>query len=381
MNRTLCALVLGIWCLGTCAAAAKLPFLYEIERPEVYHQVKPVAAPSTSSNVRPTLPKCDTKYRNGTYPVMNPVFCDQFYYCDNGKIKAFQCDDGFAYTPYKGCKLVHTVDCSKRPRLQIPRGTEPCRRRNEIRADPAGCGRFVVCENNKASLGRCPPQQSFDDVNKTCRAQTNEDRVNCAPQLPPRPVEAPKPNRTDIPSIVVPSVPDVVSAVAQSALQVINLIPSRPLSISFQTSRPATSQELNLTERPSKPSPAVQQPQHTETVQPTTQLPTTLRPPASVSAEISFSSHPLQSAPQTPIGCPSTPCDPALSNWRCPEETYLQFGDHARYPYLDSCDKFIICYRDRSYRVAGCEAGRVFNRLTKVCVPRREIPSCSGTAR
>jgi hypothetical protein len=54
----------------------------------------------------------------GTYSLPHKQFCDRFFVCQNGQAYLGQCDDGTAFVPFSGCKLLHLVNCSGRAKLR-----------------------------------------------------------------------------------------------------------------------------------------------------------------------------------------------------------------------------------------------------------------------
>uniref|UniRef100_A0A1B6E2B6 Chitin-binding type-2 domain-containing protein n=1 Tax=Clastoptera arizonana TaxID=38151 RepID=A0A1B6E2B6_9HEMI len=63
-------------------------------------------------------PKCDPDYLEGYYTVPHPDFCDRYFTCQNTIAYLMQCQDGFGYVPILGCRLLHRVDCTSRPKLR-----------------------------------------------------------------------------------------------------------------------------------------------------------------------------------------------------------------------------------------------------------------------
>ncbi|KAG8231924.1 hypothetical protein J437_LFUL011393 [Ladona fulva] len=124
-------------------------------------------------------PRCEL---GGTYNLPHSTYCDRFFICSNGNVYLSQCDDGLAYIPYKGCALLHTVDCSTRPDLQTPKGSGNCPRLNGLYKDYNRCGQFFRCTNGTAFLEECDPQFVFDDFQKICRNPTEEERRQCFPE-------------------------------------------------------------------------------------------------------------------------------------------------------------------------------------------------------
>ncbi|XP_054283511.1 uncharacterized protein LOC129000575 [Macrosteles quadrilineatus] len=191
----------------------------------------------------------------GKYSIIHPKFCDRFFACQNGVPYLMQCEDGFGYLPFRGCKLLHLVDCTGRPQLQRPRGNAQCPRLYGIFNDPRGCGRFFKCVNGTAVEDRCASSLMFDDVNKFCRDATREEAEAC-------------------------------------------------------------------------------------------------REPAL-------------------IGCTS---DNTNCSWfNCPIADVLPFGDHSRHPYPGNCHRFIMCLKDGSVKVGGCEAGKAYNPVSSTCEPENTV--------
>jgi hypothetical protein len=54
----------------------------------------------------------------GTYSLPHKILCDRFFVCQNGQTYLGQCDDGMAFMPFNGCKLLHLVNCTGRAKLR-----------------------------------------------------------------------------------------------------------------------------------------------------------------------------------------------------------------------------------------------------------------------
>jgi len=62
---------------------------------------------------------------------------------------------------------------------------------------------------------------------------------------------------------------------------------------------------------------------------------------------------------------------------------HLRFGDHDRFPDSKDCRYFFMCLRTGQPRRAGCSNGKVFDGLSGICKPAKDVPECSdyyGTA-
>ncbi|KAG8258528.1 hypothetical protein J6590_029161 [Homalodisca vitripennis] len=208
-------------------------------------------------------PNCDSSFAEGNYSMIHPKYCDRFFACQNGVPYLMQCDDGFGYIPFQGCKLLHLVDCKDRPKLQKPQGNEKCPRLYGIYNDPRGCGRFFKCVNGTAVEDKCAPSLMFDDVEKVCRDPTKEETEAC-------------------------------------------------------------------------------------------------KEPAHLGCSVSDNQS---------IG--------ACSWFQCPVKDILPFGDHSRHPYPGNCRFFIMCLRDGSVKVGGCEKGQAYSPFTSNCEPEDTVKGCT----
>lgn len=63
-------------------------------------------------------PKCDPDYLEGYYTIAHTDYCDRYFTCQNSIAYLMQCQDGFGYTPFLGCRLLHRVDCKGRSKLR-----------------------------------------------------------------------------------------------------------------------------------------------------------------------------------------------------------------------------------------------------------------------
>lgn len=77
---------------------------------------------------------------------------------------------------------------------------------------------------------------------------------------------------------------------------------------------------------------------------------------------------------------PANDLNSFMTEFSCPVTTdeVLTFGQHTRHPYPGSCRYFIICLKDGTAKLSGCEAGRAFNPVTGVCEPERFVPNCKS---
>ncbi|KDR20622.1 protein obstructor-E-like isoform X1 [Zootermopsis nevadensis] len=116
----------------------------------------------------------------GTYSVPHKKFCDRFFICQNGQAYLGQCEDGLAFVPFNGCKLLHFVDCSVRTKLQSPKGKGKCPRLNGLHKAPKGCGNFYKCENGTVVPDKCAGGYEFDGHTKLCRLATPQEREKCS---------------------------------------------------------------------------------------------------------------------------------------------------------------------------------------------------------
>ncbi|XP_046385824.1 uncharacterized protein LOC124155777 [Ischnura elegans] len=131
---------------------------------------------SSANEDKEEWPQCEL---GGSYSLPHGSFCDRFFTCQHGQVYIGQCEDGFGYIPFKGCTLLHQVDCTTRPKLQKPKGSGPCPRLNGIYADPRGCGHFYKCDNGTATADNCPQSLVFDDRDKICRQPTDKEVREC----------------------------------------------------------------------------------------------------------------------------------------------------------------------------------------------------------
>jgi len=123
--------------------------------------------------------------RNVTYSISDSAQCDLYYDClKNGKLTERMCDDGFVFSEaIRMCEYPHNVDCSKRPKLQPSRSTDPnCERSNGFYPFPAAisCAKFYHCLEGVAYEKTCPEGVIFDVARGTCMHPDLSHRKDCA---------------------------------------------------------------------------------------------------------------------------------------------------------------------------------------------------------
>lgn len=67
-----------------------------------------------------------------------------------------------------------------------------------------------------------------------------------------------------------------------------------------------------------------------------------------------------------------------LSGFRCPDISMMQlpFGQHSRHPYPGNCRYFIMCLKDGTMKISGCEYGMAFSPVTGVCEAEHLVQGC-----
>ncbi|EAA04933.5 AGAP000989-PA [Anopheles gambiae str. PEST] len=127
--------------------------------------------------------KCPPK--DGQYE--DPVQCDKFYECVDGRATERLCPDGLVFDPtirkINKCDQPFNVDCGNREELQPPRGNNLCPRRNGFFAhpDPAVCNVFYNCIEGEANEITCTAGLHFDEYTGTCVWPNDAGRQGCNP--------------------------------------------------------------------------------------------------------------------------------------------------------------------------------------------------------
>ncbi|XP_053678905.1 protein obstructor-E-like [Anopheles nili] len=127
--------------------------------------------------------KCPVK--DGQYE--DPLQCDKFYECIDGRATERLCPDGLVFDPtirkINKCDQPFNVDCGDRVELQPPRGNNLCPRRNGFFAhpDPAVCNVFYNCIEGEATEITCTAGLHFDEYTGTCVWPNDAGRQGCNP--------------------------------------------------------------------------------------------------------------------------------------------------------------------------------------------------------
>uniref|UniRef100_A0A182K5K0 Chitin-binding type-2 domain-containing protein n=1 Tax=Anopheles christyi TaxID=43041 RepID=A0A182K5K0_9DIPT len=127
--------------------------------------------------------KCPPK--DGQYE--DPIQCDKFYECNDGRATERLCPDGLVFDPtirkINKCDQPFNVDCGDRVDLQPPRGNTLCPRRNGFFAhpDPAVCNVFYNCIEGEANEISCTAGLHFDEYTGTCVWPSDAGRQGCNP--------------------------------------------------------------------------------------------------------------------------------------------------------------------------------------------------------
>jgi len=127
------------------------------------------------------LPTCpDATF---SYIIPSPIQCDLYYLCEFGTPSRKICDDGLVFSIEDvKCVSADREKCEGRPRLQTPKGTGPCTRRNGIFYTNDTCNEFVTCRDNHPSFGQCAAGLVFDTQQKICAWADEALRPGCLPE-------------------------------------------------------------------------------------------------------------------------------------------------------------------------------------------------------
>ena len=77
-----------------------------------------------------------------------------------------------------------------------------------------------------------------------------------------------------------------------------------------------------------------------------------------------------------PVPVPTSPTD--VQGFACPRENLFPFGDHSRHPYPNNCHLFIMCLKDGTLKVGGCESDSLYSPVTQNCELPNKVPGCSA---
>ncbi|XP_039289061.1 protein obstructor-E isoform X4 [Nilaparvata lugens] len=115
----------------------------------------------------------------------DPVQCDKFYECDEGRATPKLCPDGLVFDPLNRkvnkCDQPFNVDCGDRIELQAPKSNHLCPRKNGYFAHPdaAVCNVFYNCIEGEATEITCPSGLHFDEYTGTCVWPDSAGRSGC----------------------------------------------------------------------------------------------------------------------------------------------------------------------------------------------------------
>ncbi|KAK3867378.1 hypothetical protein Pcinc_027157 [Petrolisthes cinctipes] len=110
--------------------------------------------------------------------------CDKYYHCADNQLTEKLCSDGMAFSDInpsvEKCDLLSTVDCSDRPKLQIPRPTEHCKRLNgNFPPDEPNCQQAYRCVEGVSTLITCPEGLAFSLETGICDWPDQSGRKDC----------------------------------------------------------------------------------------------------------------------------------------------------------------------------------------------------------
>ncbi|CRK96401.1 CLUMA_CG009818, isoform A [Clunio marinus] len=111
--------------------------------------------------------------------------CDKYYACTEGKLEERLCKDGFVFNDrdsnVEKCDLPHTIDCSKKSKLQTPIPSEDCPRQNGYfgHADKNVCDKFYYCIDGKSNPMTCPSGLVFSSKTGICTWPDETQKTEC----------------------------------------------------------------------------------------------------------------------------------------------------------------------------------------------------------
>nr|CAD7613865.1 unnamed protein product [Timema genevievae] len=125
--------------------------------------------------------KCPEK--DGQYE--DPIQCDKYYECQDGKAKEKLCPDGLMFDEtirkINKCDQPFNVDCGDRIELQPPQGNNNCPRKNGFfsHPDPSNCHVFYNCIGGEYTEIACTSGLHFDEYQGICVWPDTAGRTGC----------------------------------------------------------------------------------------------------------------------------------------------------------------------------------------------------------
>ncbi|CAL8105200.1 unnamed protein product [Orchesella dallaii] len=115
--------------------------------------------------------KCDSE----NYITPDPIQCNKYRICSNGRFVSVTCGEGTLFNPLKSvCDFADDVDCKSR---RQDFGTYGCETGDAYQAPhPDSCNKFVECENGILAIKTCPPGTLYERDEARCE---HAYRVTC----------------------------------------------------------------------------------------------------------------------------------------------------------------------------------------------------------
>ncbi|RZF36418.1 hypothetical protein LSTR_LSTR010838 [Laodelphax striatellus] len=300
-------------------------------------------------------PICESDFLSGQYSIQHNKYCDRFFACHNEVPYLMQCEDGFAYMPFRGCKLLHLVDCTNRTKLQVPRGKGDCPRLYGLFNDPKGCGRFFKCINGTGIPDQCLHSLMFDDKEKICRGATDEEKQKCL--LPPALLGCTiGPDGSNYGSCTWFQCPAF-----------------NPLPFGDHSRHPYPGHCRYFVMCLANGSIKIGACPEGAAFSPVSRV---CEPEATVKECIAPKPPPTATAQSGGNNDAASSNHGSCSWFQCPASGLLEFGDHSRHPYPGHCRYFIMCLAAGDIKIAACPPGSAFSPLTKLCEPEASVKSC-----
>ncbi|XP_055301219.1 protein obstructor-E [Sitodiplosis mosellana] len=110
--------------------------------------------------------------------------CDKYYACSDGQMTEKLCPDGMVFNDYSSdqekCDLPYNLDCSKRPKLQEPKPSLNCPRRNGYFAHKGSCDKFYYCVDGMYNMIVCPAGLVFNPRTGICTWPDEAQKKGCS---------------------------------------------------------------------------------------------------------------------------------------------------------------------------------------------------------
>ncbi|RZC38876.1 cuticular protein analogous to peritrophins 3-B [Asbolus verrucosus] len=112
--------------------------------------------------------------------------CDKYYDCRDGEITEKLCPDGMVFNDYSSeyekCDLPFNIDCTSRPKLQVPQPSQHCPRKHGYFAHEELhiCDKFYYCVDGKFNMITCPNGLVYNEKAGICSWPDEAKKKGCS---------------------------------------------------------------------------------------------------------------------------------------------------------------------------------------------------------